>query len=122
MPRRIVLLALAALALAGCSSGPQRAAVFTSGDAGRGRDVIQYYGCGSCHSIGGIDTARGQVGPPLNGVRDRVYIAGMLQNDPTNMARWIRNPKTVNPQTAMPYLGVTDKDAEDIVAYLYSLR
>src|SRR5690242_21410450 len=87
------------LMLAACRSGPQSAAVFTSGDPGHGQAVIQYYGCGSCHSIGGIDTARGQVGPPLNGVRDRVYIAGMLQNDPDNMSRWIRDPKAVNPRT-----------------------
>src|SRR5689334_7026469 len=70
--------------LAACRPDALRAAAFTSCDTGHGQAVIQYYGCGSCHSIGGIDTARGQVGPPLNGVRDRVYIAGMLPNDPEN--------------------------------------
>lgn len=90
-------------------------------DAERGKTDIVRYGCGSCHTVEGIRTARGLVGPPLTGLRSRMYIAGMLRNSPPNLVRWIHNPKEVNPLTAMPALGVSDQDAADIAAYIYSI-
>lgn len=90
-------------------------------NAARGRTALLRYGCGSCHTVAEIPTARGLVGPPLSGLRDRMYIAGMLRNSPANLERWIHNPKEVNPQTAMPVLGVSDRDAADIAAYIYSI-
>jgi cytochrome c1 len=51
-----------------------------------------------------------------------MYVAGVLANTPDNLVRWIRNPKDVNSQTAMPAMGVTDQDATDIAAYLYSTK
>ncbi len=84
--------------------------------------MIQYYGCGSCHIIPGISGAAGLAGPPLSGIASRIYIAGVLQNTPENMMRWIENPKTVDEKTVMPNLGVTPADAADIAGYLYTLR
>jgi cytochrome c2 len=49
-----------------------------------------------------------------------MYVAGMLPNTPDNLMHWIREPKAVNPKTAMPQLGVTERDAADIAAYIYS--
>jgi cytochrome c1 len=37
-----------------------------------------------------------------------------------NLIHWIRNPQAIDPQTAMPNLGVTERDALDISAYLLS--
>ena len=51
-----------------------------------------------------------------------MYIAGVLPNDPENVVRWIMNPPSVDEKTAMPYLGVTDRDARDMAEYLYHLR
>lgn len=114
---------LPALILASCSGNSQHvAAVTTGGNADRGAQMIQYYGCGSCHLIPGISGASGLVGAPLSGIANRTYIAGVLQNTPGNMERWIRNPKAVDEKTVMPNLGVTSKDAADIAAYLYTLR
>jgi cytochrome c1 len=36
--------------------------------------------------------------------------------------RWIRDPPGVDAKTAMPRLGVTEPDARDIAAYLYTLK
>src|SRR5678810_1226335 len=47
------------------SSGNHGALVVAGGDAGRGKTAIAVYGCGSCHTIPGIRTAKGTVGPPL---------------------------------------------------------
>jgi cytochrome c1 len=38
------------------------------------------------------------------------------------MVRWLRFPQQVAPRTAMPNLGVTERDARDIAAYLATLR
>jgi cytochrome c len=92
------------------------------GDARLGREAIIAHGCGACHVIPGIRTATGRVGPQLTGIRDQVYIAGILANNPPNMIAWIRDPKQFNPDTAMPDLGVTEIDALHIAAYLYEMR
>jgi cytochrome c1 len=60
------------------------------------------------------------VGPPLDGVGRRAVIAGMLENTPQNLAHWIRHPQSVVPGNAMPDLGLSRQDANDIAAYLYS--
>lgn len=93
-----------------------------AGDAGRGRALMQTYGCGSCHTIPGVPGARAVVGPPLWGMADRGYIAGVLPNTEADMIRWLRNPPAINARTVMPDLGVTQGDARDMAAYLSSLR
>ncbi len=115
----------AAAIVAGCG-GPEQGAAppqeALSGDPDRGRELISSYGCATCHVVPGVDGADGLVGPPLTQVALRTYLAGELSNSATNMQRWIRDPQEVEPGTAMPDLDVTAKDAEDITAYLYTLK
>ena len=106
--------------LAGCSGSVRASSIVAGGDARRGLASISRYGCGSCHTISGISSAHGLVGPPLTGLRNRMYVAGMLPNTPDNLMHWIRFPKQVNAGTAMPELGVSAGDAADIAAYIYS--
>jgi cytochrome c len=121
----LLALALAALLGAGCRDREaQRAAAALTGGGfpERGAEAIRRYGCHTCHTIPGIRGADGLVGPPLTGMASRVYIAGMLPNTPENMILWIRHPRQVNERTAMPDMNVTEPDARDIAAYLYTLR
>lgn len=99
---------------------PERQIV--GGDPGEGSQAIMRYGCVSCHTIAGIREARGRVGPPLTGIAGRSYIAGRIPNTSENIVLWIQDPQGLIPGTAMPNLGVTESDARDIAAYLYSLR
>ncbi|OFE13547.1 hypothetical protein PHACT_10710 [Pseudohongiella acticola] len=110
--------ALLALFLAGCDPAPITSV--PRGDAERGRLAIQSAGCGSCHSIAGITSADGRVGPPLEGIDQRVYLAGVLPNTFANMVKWLQSPTQVDPLTAMPDTGLDTQTAEDIAAYLYS--
>lgn len=98
-----------------------KARALTGGDPQAGRRAIAGYGCGACHTIPGVAQATAKVGPPLAGVGARAIIGGELSNTPTNMVQWIRAPRSIDPHTAMPNMGVTDKDARDIAAYLYTL-
>ncbi len=126
MRSRAVLALVAAaplLCLCGCSDDGQHIAeVTTGGNVHRGAAAIERYGCGSCHIIPGISGAQGRAGTSLAGIADRIYIAGVLQNTPENMVRWIENPPGVDPKTVMPNLGVTERDAKDIAGYLYTLK
>lgn len=89
------------------------------GDPELGRALILEHGCGACHRIPGIAEAKGRVGPSLEGLAGRAYIAGVLPNMPGGLVRWIVDPPTHSPQTAMPDLGVTPEEARDIASYLY---
>jgi cytochrome c1 len=53
---------------------------------------------------------------------ERTMIAGELPNTPENLVRWVENPRAVEPNTAMPDLGLTQDQAYDVAAYLYTLR
>jgi cytochrome c len=117
-------LALALLCV-GCSGSlftPARATVQTGGDADRGERVIADRRCGACHDIPGIRGANGVVGPPLQRFALRSYVAGQLPNTPENLVRWVQNPRAVEPKTAMPALGLSESEARDVAAYLYTLR
>jgi cytochrome c oxidase assembly factor CtaG/cytochrome c2 len=119
----VLLLAVPLVLAAGCDGArTRRAAAMTGGDPRRGRVVITSYGCPTCHAIPGVAGADGLVGPPLGGIGQRVFIAGVLPNTPDNMVRWLRDPPGVDRLTAMPNMGVGERDARDIAAYLYALR
>jgi cytochrome c2 len=118
-PRSLSLLLCAAL-LAACSKTPPKTEPVTGGDPCHGRELLARYGCASCHRIKGIAHADSEVGPPLDDVRKRGYIAGVLPNSAANLVTWIRHPRQVVPNTAMPDLGVTEAEARDMAAYLYS--
>lgn len=84
-----------------------------------GRRLIASYGCGACHSIPGVAGADARAAPPLDRFYERSYIAGRLPNTWENLIKWIQNPQQVEPDTAMPNLGVSADDAHEIAAYLY---
>jgi cytochrome c len=77
------------------------------GNPRRGQAAIARYGCGSCHTILGIRGAKALVGPPLEHMARRTYIAGVLPNTRQNLITWISNPPEVDEMTAMPNLNVT---------------
>ena len=108
----------------GCYGGKtvEAYSLATGGSAHRGVEVIQRYNCGSCHLIPGIPGARGKVGPPLLFFSDRTFIAGEVPNTTENLIRWVRSPQSIEPNTAMPNLGLSEQEARDVAAYLYTLR
>lgn len=117
-----VLAALPVLAVTGCAStSAPPPPESRTGRQDRGAKLIAQYGCGSCHTVPGVDRAGGLVGPPLTRFGARSYIAGELPNNADNLRRWITDPQAVEPGTAMPKLGVSAIDAQDIAAYLYTL-
>ena len=102
--------------LGGCGDQPDP----MKASAERGHELIVQNGCGSCHRIGGVERARGDVGPSLETFRGKPQIAGRLPNDPDQVARWLLNPQAIDPTTIMPNLGLTPEQARDITNYLHT--
>jgi len=132
-PPRLAWIALVLLLLAGAvgyagytykdmREREQLAEGMTGGHIDRAEAHFIRYGCAGCHTIPGITRAKGLVGPQLSSISRRVYVAGMLPNSPENLIRWIVNPREVNPKTAMPVTGISEDEARDVAAYLYSLK
>ncbi|MBA3421848.1 MAG: c-type cytochrome [Thermoleophilaceae bacterium] len=103
--------------LGGCGGGSDPA---TKASAERGHDLIVKNGCGSCHRIGGVERANGDVGPSLEKFQANPRIAGRLPNNPDEVVRWLLNPQAIDPTTVMPNLGLTPEQARDIANYLYT--
>lgn len=110
-----VISCIALLALANPAASQQ------FGSATEGAYLIRQIGCGSCHIIPGIPGARGLVGPPLIHMSRRIYIAGLLRNTPQNMVRWLMHPQSIVPGNAMPEMGLTQIQAQNIAAYLATI-
>jgi cytochrome c len=92
----------------------------TGGNPRMGRQLIQHFGCGSCHTIAEVPGANATVAPSLEKLKSRQFLAGRLTNTPDNLVKWIYKPRSVDPKTAMPEVGVDEKQARDIAAYLYA--
>jgi mono/diheme cytochrome c family protein len=96
------------------------AVAMTGGDIARAPDLIRRYGCAGCHTIPGIPGGDGQVGGPLQDIKRRVYVGGVVTNSPDNIIKWIVSPQTFSPRSAMPATGISEAEARDVAAYLYS--
>jgi cytochrome c2 len=111
---------MCAALLAACDSRPPASEPITGGNPRVGQQLIESYGCAACHQIKGIAHAASKVGPSLKEIRGSTYVGGELPNTANNLMTWIEHPRAINPNTAMPELGVTPAQARDIAAYLYS--
>jgi cytochrome c len=111
----------AALLVAGCDEGAV-VTVESVGHAERGRHVLEQFECGACHRIPGVRGPQGRVGPSLAHFGQRAYVAGHFKNSPEVVVRWILDPPSMKPATAMPNLGLTESQARDVAAYLHSLE
>lgn len=110
-------LCIAVLALlAGCQGKPAPNGL--QGNAERGRIALAQHACRACHMIPGLSGPETYVGRPLVDLAQRRFIAGSLPNNQANLVRWIRDPQSIDPHTAMPAMGVSERDALDMSAWL----
>jgi cytochrome c len=112
----------ALLTQAACHRVPTVSTAVPGADPALGPGLIRSYGCQTCHTIPGVAGANATVGPPLTDFGDRRYIAGEISNTGPNLVRWILNPQSIEPNTVMPNVGATERDARNIAAYLETLH
>jgi cytochrome c len=92
------------------------------GNAAAGKAAMDSHGCSACHEIKLAPNKIGQVGPALDGVAGRAFLAGRQPNDPQHLMAWIQHPQAMEPGVGMPETGLSDQETRDLAAYLYTLR
>jgi cytochrome c2 len=92
------------------------------GNAANGKQLVQQYGCTSCHDIPNVSGPKGMVGPTLEHVASRPLIAAKLPNTPENLVKYLQNPQSIDPANAMPNFGLTADQSRDIAAFLGTLQ
>lgn len=120
--RRDAALVPLALLAAACKPVPDSRYMFEAGAAERGRAAIERVQCGACHVIPGFDWPNGRLGPSLEGFDQQGLVAGVLPNNPGNLAAFVRDAPAVKPRSAMPAMPLTETEARDIAAYLLTME
>ena len=91
----------------------------------RGREAFQEMTCARCHGIAQADalTDRPRVAPDLTHLAERrTLAAGLLDNNPDTLARWLKDPQALKPGSHMPSLQLTGPQVDDLVAYFEALK
>jgi len=87
-----------------------------------GRAVFLGLSCVNCHTVSGT-TAKGVFGPDLSHLMSRETLAaGVMPNGVTNLRAWIQDPQVSKPGNLMPNMQLTDKELDQVVAYLGTLK
>jgi mono/diheme cytochrome c family protein len=110
--------------------GPALATAAIAGaDLGKGRQLVETKGCGSCHVFSGVAAVpssnppamdgkafdRGhKLAPDLRVTRDRMTSARVVA--------WLKDPKAVKPDTAMPTIALTDAEVKDLAGYIMTVE
>jgi len=93
-----------------------------SADAQAGFKVFSTAGCSACHTIDGT-SFKGTLGPNLTNLGMHESIAAAtLDNNTTNLARWLSDPPAVMPDVDMPNLHLTQDQIRQVSAYLEEMK
>ncbi len=104
------------------TTGPSTAAPTTASGQQPGQQAMVMFNCGSCHTIPGVQGANGTSAPSLAGYGSMPQILGQVPNTAQNTAAFIQNPQQVVPGATMPNLNVPAPAAQNMAAYLETLK
>ncbi len=76
-----------------------------------GEETVKTVGCLSCHTVGELGS---DFAPALDSVGNKLK--------PSYLRKWIENPREYDPNTSMPSLRLSDRELDNVVAYLMSLQ
>ncbi len=76
-----------------------------------GEETVKTVGCLSCHTVDGLGS---DFAPALDSVGNKVK--------PGYLRKWIENPREYDPDTSMPSLRLSNRELDNVVAYLMSLQ
>jgi cytochrome c oxidase subunit 2 len=90
--------------------------------AAKGFALFMDLPCANCHRIAGTP-ADADIGPDLTHLMSRrTLAAGVFDNTPANLAKWIADPQKYKPECNMPDLQLTTEERKDLTAYLKELK
>ena len=87
-----------------------------------GQQLFVQNTCVNCHTIRGVSAAN--VGPDLTHLGSRATLgAGVIDNTPDNLRRWIRDASSIKPGVLMPaFADLSEAELNALVDYLDGLR
>ena len=87
-----------------------------------GQYVFEHQACISCHTVAGT-VATGRYGPDLTHMMSRATIAaGAAPLTKDELLAWVTDPNQIKPGSLMPAMHLTDRQNEQITAYLLTLK
>jgi cytochrome c oxidase subunit 2 len=91
-------------------------------NARRGAELFVRGPCALCHAVTGTD-ASASAGPDLTHLASRVWLgAGAIENSKQNLRLWLTDTQLLKPGVQMPPTVMSQRDLDDLVAYLGTLR
>jgi cytochrome c oxidase subunit 2 len=101
--------------------------------AQRGAALFSSMSCIGCHRIGGTspgassstiaDGKGARFAPDLTHLAERATLgAGVLANNPTNLALWLKDPQAIKTGCHMPNAQLTQAQTTELVAYFETLK
>jgi mono/diheme cytochrome c family protein len=92
---------------------------YEKGNEESGKKLISEIGCLACHGVEGLEEESKKVGayagPYLSATGSKI-------KNPSFLVTWLMEPSHFSPETIMPSMRLTKKEANDITAYLMSLK
>ena len=102
-----------------------RAPEIAGADLGKGRQLLETKGCGSCHTMTGVVALPSSNPPPMDGKAfERAHkLAPDLANarvrmPPSRLVAWLKDPVAMKHDSAMPKIALSDTEVRDIAGYL----
>jgi cytochrome c oxidase subunit 2 len=87
-----------------------------------GQYVFEHQACISCHTVAGT-VATGRYGPDLTHLMSRDTLAsGAAPNREKELLQWVGDPNQIKPGSLMPAMHLTDRENQQITAYLMTLK
>jgi cytochrome c oxidase subunit II len=100
----------------------QQQAAQSNAQVGERRAAFESLSCVNCHTVKGTP-AVGKFGPDLTHLMSRQTIgAGVLPNTAADLRAWVNDPQQAKPGCFMPSMKLTNRQLDQVVAYLQSLR
>ena len=104
---------------------PAKAIELIGADLGKGRQLLETKGCGSCHAFTGVAAVPSSK-PPAMSAKD-FEIGHRLAPDlsvtrermaPTKLLAWLKDPVAIKPDTKMPRITLSDAEVKDLAGYI----
>jgi cytochrome c oxidase subunit 2 len=90
--------------------------------AASGRLVFERTACINCHAVNGT-AGNGRFGPDLTHLMSRDTLAsGALSNSAPLLRAWIKSPDQFKPGVLMPAMNLNDKELDQLVVFLTTLK
>lgn len=100
----------------------QQQSAFEDASATEGRKIFFANSCVSCHAIRGT-SAQGTFGPDLTHLMSRQTLAsGAAPLSHDSLRAWVHDPQQLKVGCLMPNMQITDKEVDQIVTYLETLK